>query len=124
MAFPVSGKAVSQTSSKPILTFFRIANFMIGKLQIKNFVVVIGVSLSLLLLSLSGYAQNGTVTSTATDGGSGLLMPGVAVKITNNSEATANASGDYSIKAGSASKLVSRLWAIPIRNCAGKIVPG
>ncbi|MDO3628205.1 hypothetical protein [Mucilaginibacter sp. BT774] len=97
---------------------------MIGKLQIKNFVVVIGVSLSFLLLSLSGYAQNGTVTNTATNGGSGLLMPGVAVKITNNSEATANASGDYSIKAGSASKLVSRLWAIPIRNCAGKIVPG
>jgi TonB-linked SusC/RagA family outer membrane protein len=96
-------------SSKPILTFFRIANFMIGKLQIKNFVVVIGVSLSLLLLSLSGYAQNGTVTGTVTDGGSGSPLPGVTVKVLNNPDVGAvstDASGNYSIKAGPTSKLV------------------
>ena len=80
---------------------------MIGKLQIKNFVVVIGVSLSLLFLSLSGYAQNGTVTGTVTDGASGLPVPGVTVKVLNSREmATTDASGSYSIKAGPTSKLV------------------
>jgi len=81
---------------------------MIRKLQIKNFVVVIGVSLSLMLLSFSGYAQNGTVTGTVTDAASGLPLPGVTVKVLNGPGTTisTDANGNYSIKAGPTSKLV------------------
>ncbi|HEY9000695.1 MAG TPA: TonB-dependent receptor [Mucilaginibacter sp.] len=81
---------------------------MIRKLQIKNFVVVIGVSLSLLLMSLSGYAQNGTVTGTVTDGTSGSPLPGVTVKVLNSPGATTSTdvNGNYSIKAGPTNKLV------------------
>jgi TonB-linked SusC/RagA family outer membrane protein len=81
---------------------------MIRKLQIKNFVVVIGVSLSLMLLSFSGYAQNGTVTGTVTDGASGSPLPGVTIKVLNGPAATSSTdvNGNYSIKAGPTSKLV------------------
>lgn len=80
---------------------------MIRKLQIKNFVVVIGVGLSLMLLSFSGYAQNGTVTGKVTDGASGLPVPGVTVKVLNTSEVVStDANGNYSIKAGPTNKLV------------------
>jgi len=79
---------------------------MIKKLRIRNFVVVIGVSLSL-LLSLSGYAQNGTVTGTVTDAAGGLPAPGVTVKVQGSREAAVtDRNGAYSIKAGPNSTLV------------------
>ena len=80
---------------------------MIEKLQIKNLVALIGLSLSLLLISMSGYAQNGTVTGKVTDAENGQPLPGVTIKIKGTREATvSDISGNYSIKADSRSVLV------------------
>jgi len=50
------------------------------KLQIKNVVVLIALSLSFLLMSVAGYAQNRPVTGKVTDD-LGLPLPGVTIKI-------------------------------------------
>ena len=54
---------------------------MIRKLQIKNLVAIIGLSLSLLVMSLSGYAQSGRVTGTVTSSADGSTLPGVCSKV-------------------------------------------
>jgi len=73
---------------------------MIKKLQIKNVVAIIGLSLSLLVMSLSGYAQSGKVTGTVTDGSNGTPLPGVTVKV-KGTQATSitDINGAYSINA-------------------------
>ncbi len=75
---------------------------MIRKLQIKNFVAVLGISLSLLLLSISGYAQNKVVKGKVTDTEKGLPLPGVTVKSQGaNGAAITDIDGNYSINAQS-----------------------
>ncbi|HEY4323078.1 MAG TPA: TonB-dependent receptor [Mucilaginibacter sp.] len=79
---------------------------MISRLQIKNFVALIGVSLSLVLISFSGFAQNNVVTGTVTDEG-GVPLPGVTVKVKGTTTATVTTvSGNYSIKTAAKSTLV------------------
>ena len=77
------------------------------KLQFKNVVALIGLSLSLLLISLSGYAQSRTVTGKVTDGSNGLALPGVTVKVKGTTTATVTGlNGAYSIAAEQGSTLV------------------
>jgi TonB-linked SusC/RagA family outer membrane protein len=78
---------------------------MILKLQIKNLVALVGLSLSLLLVSFSGYAQSNVVTGTVTDGG--LPLPGVTVTVRGTTTASVtNVNGKYSISAPAKSTLV------------------
>src|SRR4051812_10761373 len=80
---------------------------MIKKLQIKNVVAIIGLSLSLLVMSLSGYAQSGKVTGTVTDGSNGTPLPGVTVKIKGTQSASiTDINGAYSINAPANGTLV------------------
>jgi TonB-linked SusC/RagA family outer membrane protein len=80
---------------------------MIRKLQFKNFVALIGLSLSLLLISMSGYAQSSVVTGKVTDTEKGLPLPGVTIKVQGGSEvAVSNINGSYSIKVSPNTSLV------------------
>ncbi|MDO3645209.1 TonB-dependent receptor [Mucilaginibacter sp. L3T2-6] len=80
---------------------------MIKKLQIKNVVAIIGLSLSLLVMSLSGYAQSGKVTGTVTDGSNGAALPGVTVKVKGTQSASiTDINGGYSINAPANATLV------------------
>ncbi|MBS1531369.1 MAG: TonB-dependent receptor [Bacteroidetes bacterium] len=80
---------------------------MIVRLQIKNFVALIGMCLSLLLISLSGYSQSALVTGTVTDAENGQPLPGVTVTVKGAATATVTGSnGSYSIRADSKSTLV------------------
>jgi len=80
---------------------------MIRKLQIKNLVALIGMSLSLLLVSMSGYAQSGKVSGTVTDADNGSPLPGVTVKVKGTpGAAISNVDGNYSITADGKATLV------------------
>jgi TonB-dependent starch-binding outer membrane protein SusC len=80
---------------------------MVKKLRIIHVVALIGMYLSLLLVSTSGYAQNGVVTGTVTDAANGQPLPGVTVKVRGTSLATTtNVNGGYSIKVNPNSKLI------------------
>ena len=80
---------------------------MILKLQINKLVALIGLSVSLLLIGTSGYAQTGTVSGTVTDAADGLPLPGVTVTVKGTKVGTVtNVSGAYSIKADGGAKLV------------------
>jgi hypothetical protein len=75
---------------------------MRGKLQIKKVVAFICLNLSLVLISLSGYAQSKLVTGKITGSDNGLPLPGVTVKIKGSTQATGSKpDGTYSITAGS-----------------------
>jgi len=79
---------------------------MISRLQIKDLVALIGLSLSLLLVSFSGYAQNNVVTGTVADDG-GQPLPGVTVVVKGTTTGTlTNVNGNFSIKAAAKSTLV------------------
>jgi hypothetical protein len=52
---------------------------MMRKLQIKHFVVLIGLSLSLFLISMSGYAQTRQITGTVTSADG--VVPGASVSV-------------------------------------------
>jgi len=54
---------------------------MISRLQIKNLVALIGLSLSLLMVSFSGFAQNRQVTGKVTSSDNGGALPGVSIKV-------------------------------------------
>jgi TonB-linked SusC/RagA family outer membrane protein len=80
---------------------------MRGKLQIKKVVAFICLNLSLVLISLSGYAQSKLVTGKITGSDNGLPLPGVTVKIKGSTQATGSKpDGTYSITAGSNETLV------------------
>ncbi len=77
------------------------------KLQIKNLVALIGVSLLLLLISPSVFAQNGKVTGTVTDADNGSTLPGVTVTIKGTTTAVVtDVNGNYSITTAGNSTLV------------------
>jgi TonB-linked SusC/RagA family outer membrane protein len=80
---------------------------MIRRLQIKNVVALIGLSLSLLMISMSGYAQSRQITGTVTDAGNGQSLPGVTVKVKGTTNAVGtNINGGFSIKADAGATLV------------------
>jgi TonB-linked SusC/RagA family outer membrane protein len=80
---------------------------MISRLQIKNVVAAIGVSLLLLVVSLSAHAQTTQVTGKVTDVEGGLPLPGVTVTVKGTTVTTTTSiNGSYSIKAASNSVLV------------------
>lgn len=80
---------------------------MIRKLQIKNLVAIIGLSLSLLVMSLSGYAQSGKVTGTVTDGSNGTPLPGVTIRVKGAQAASiTDINGGYSITASPTNTLI------------------
>lgn len=67
---------------------------------------MIGINLSLLLISVSGFAQSRTVTGTVTDAANGQSIPGVTVKVQSTGAAVStNVNGTYSIKADANDKL-------------------
>jgi len=77
------------------------------KLQIKNFVALIGLGLSFLLISASAYAQDRIVKGTVTEASNGLPLPGVTVTVKQTKvAAVTDANGVYSIKADQNSILV------------------
>ncbi|MGI4803404.1 MAG: SusC/RagA family TonB-linked outer membrane protein [Janthinobacterium lividum] len=79
---------------------------MIRKLRLKNVVALIGFSLSL-LISISGFAQNKTVTGTVTDASSGQTLPGVTIRVKNSSKiSTTDLNGKYSLAVDAGSTLV------------------
>ena len=54
---------------------------MISRLQIKNLVALIGLSLLLLMVSFSGFAQNRPITGIVTSSDNGAPLPGVSIKV-------------------------------------------
>ncbi|RYE31498.1 MAG: SusC/RagA family TonB-linked outer membrane protein, partial [Sphingobacteriaceae bacterium] len=80
---------------------------MIRKLRLKNVVALIGFNL-LLLMSISVFAQNKTVSGTVTDASSGQSLPGVTIRVKNNTSkiSTTDLNGKYSISVDAASTLV------------------
>ncbi|MGI4727504.1 MAG: SusC/RagA family TonB-linked outer membrane protein [Janthinobacterium lividum] len=79
---------------------------MIRKLRLKSVVALIGFSLSL-LISISGFAQNKTVTGTVTDASSGQTLPGVTIRVKNSSKiSTTDLNGKYSLAVDAGSTLV------------------
>jgi TonB-linked SusC/RagA family outer membrane protein len=79
---------------------------MRGKLHIKKVVSLIWISLSLLLVSMSGYAQS-KVTGKVTGADDGLPIPGVTVRVKGTTTVTStNTEGAYSINAAGNATLV------------------
>ncbi|MGI4749272.1 MAG: SusC/RagA family TonB-linked outer membrane protein [Janthinobacterium lividum] len=79
---------------------------MIRKLQLKSVVALIGFGL-LLLISMSGFAQNKTVTGTVSDASNGQSLPGVTIRVKNTSKiTTTDLNGKYSLSADAGSTLV------------------
>ena len=80
---------------------------MISRLQIKNVVAAIGMSLLLLVVSLSAHAQSTTVTGKVTDVEGSLPLIGVSVTIKGTTVGTVtDVSGSYSIKVAPNNTLV------------------
>jgi hypothetical protein len=80
---------------------------MRGKLQIKKVVAFICLNLSLVLISLSGYAQSKLITGKITGSDNGLPLPGVTVKVKGTTQAAGSkVDGSYSITAGGNETLV------------------
>ncbi len=76
------------------------------KLRTK-FLISIGIGLSFLMISLSGFSQTGKITGKVTGKDDGEPMPGVTVKIKGTSEGTnTNTDGSYSINAVQGSTLI------------------
>lgn len=74
---------------------------MMKKLQIKNLAVLVGLSLLLLLISTSGFAQSKNITGTVTDADGGLALPGVTIRVKGGTAVTTtNTNGNYTIRAG------------------------
>ncbi|RYE26859.1 MAG: SusC/RagA family TonB-linked outer membrane protein, partial [Sphingobacteriaceae bacterium] len=80
---------------------------MIKKLRLKNVVALIGFHF-FLLISVSVFAQNKTVTGTVTDASNGQTLPGVTIRVKNNTGkiATTDLNGKYSIAADAGSTLI------------------
>ncbi|RYY29582.1 MAG: TonB-dependent receptor [Sphingobacteriaceae bacterium] len=82
-------------------------NIMIKKLRLKNVVALIGFHL-FLLISFSVFAQNKTITGTVTDASNGQTLPGVTIRVKNNTNkiSTTDLNGKYSISADAGSALI------------------
>ncbi|MFB9844938.1 SusC/RagA family TonB-linked outer membrane protein [Mucilaginibacter ginsenosidivorans] len=80
---------------------------MIKKLRIIHVVTLVGLCLSLLLVSSTGFAQSNTVTGTVTDGDNGSPLPGVTITVKGARTTTvSDVNGHYSITASANGTLV------------------
>lgn len=80
---------------------------MIKKLRIIHVVTLVGLCLSLLLVSSPGFAQSNTVKGTVTDGDSGSPLPGVTITVKGSRATTvSDVNGHYSIAAAANGTLV------------------
>ena len=72
-----------------------------------QFLIFTGMTLSLIMISLSGFSQTGKITGKVSGSDDGLPMPGVTVKIKGTPEGTVtNIDGVYSITAAQGSTLI------------------
>lgn len=79
---------------------------MIKKLRLKNVVALIGFHL-FLLVSISVFAQDKTVSGTVTDASTGQSLPGVTIRVKNTGKiTTTDLNGKYSVSVNAASALV------------------